>query len=273
MRPLVPAMIAGLTMVSGGRVSAAASLPSCTVTSLQLAKTAYGGGGVALSATTGRQECFGSYVFLGVHVRRAGYPLLTYDNYNEVALAVHHWQPADGVPAVDQWVRWSPAVQAGLRAAGLRPTLLLQWIDAYAGPAAARTPGLWPPFLRRGHVPNPAVATRGAVTPLVVPPARAERSAGLSSGAIRPEVAPPRSVRVDQRAVPCAVVPACRRTVLRYERWRGASPWKRQEVLWLARWPWVIGVLGLAGVVAQVWRIRSAWRRNLRWYGSPRVPQ
>ncbi len=253
-------------------VSAAAELPTCVVTSVQLATTDYGGGGVALSATSGRQECFGSYVFVGVHVRRAGYPPLTRGNYRELALVLRGWRSEDGVPAVDQWVRWSFAVRVGMRAAGLQPTQLLQWIDGSAAEAASGSAKLWPTFLPRGRMVDPAAAVRVATRRVPVQSPGSKPVAVRFAGRIWPTDAPPRSVQLDHRVVPCSVLPACRTQVLGYERWRDASPWKRRVVLWASRWPWVTGTLGLFMAIVAVLRMHALRRRNLRWYGRVRPP-
>ncbi len=215
----------------------------CTVTGFSLVQTTMGGGALQLLPQGGRTGCFGAYPFLGVSASRLGYPPQTQDGYSELAAALRRWSPQDGTPAVDQWVRLSDTVSAGMRAAGIDPVRLLQWIDGsdaavVGNPLGGGAASLWPPFLPRARVTDPAETVSAPSLPPQLPSsttpvagsAEVVRSAPSSTAgapvtrAELPARRPPATVTWDGTRVPCTVAPACQ---ARLEAWRALPRWRR----------------------------------------------
>ena len=254
---------------------------ACTVTGFSLVQTTLGGGALQLLPQGGRTGCFGAYPFLGVSASRLGYPPQTQDRYGELAAALRRWSPQDGTPAVDQWVRWSGTVSAGMRAAGIDPVRLLQWIDGSDAAVAGNAQGggaasLWPPFLPRARVTNPAETvsatplppglptstTPAAGSPEVVRAAPPPADGAPTTPAAPPARRPPATVTWDGTRVPCTVAPACR---TRLAAWRALPRWRRL-VAGVSAMGWGIALLGALvgglGATALLRRRQTSWQRG-----------
>lgn len=147
---------AGLVAV-GGVAAADATMPTCTITTFVMAPTSAGGKDNSLAVIMGNDTgaCLGAYTFIGITASSLGYPDQTTGNYAELAAALRHWSNIDGVPAMDEWVNLFPDVTAGMKAAGINPTMFLQWLNEHDGGAP------WPPFLPQGTVTDPAAIVGG----------------------------------------------------------------------------------------------------------------
>ena len=154
-------------------------IPTCTVTAIRMvASPASAEPGVELLAAGGFSGCFGAYGFLGVTPKGLGYQNVTTDNYAELAAVLKHWNSIDGVPGVAEWVNLSSTVAAGMKAAGINPTMFLQWINEYDGAGTVYHPAMpptWPPFLPKALVSDPATivggtADQAAAAPKATPP-------------------------------------------------------------------------------------------------------
>ncbi len=209
-------LVAGLTAAgvlagAAGVAVASASIPTCTVTQFKL--IAVGTRGTELGMASATTLCFGTYVFTGVLPSKLGSAAVTTDNYAELAAVLKHWNSIDGAPAVTTWVNLSPTVGAGMKAAGINPTMFLQWINDYNASAWAGTgvrlissaPPVWPSFVAKGYVSDPATIAGGTgdqavaapkptpppqatpqqpvtPTPAPKPPAGSASAAGATSG-------------------------------------------------------------------------------------------
>lgn len=180
-------VLIGMALAGANSIASAAAMPTCTVTGIDLvASPASSEPAVEMLAAGGFSGCFGSYGFLGVTPKQLGFSGMTTNNYTELAMVLKHWNIIDGVPAVAQWVNLSPTVAAAMKAAGIDPTLFLQWVNDYNASAWAGTgvrvptaaPPVWPPFVSKGFVSDPATIAGGAAdeavpTPKPTPPAQA----------------------------------------------------------------------------------------------------
>ena len=270
---------------------------TCVATVFQLA--AVGPGALGLAMGTAGGPCWGPYVFEGVRPAALGFPAATTDDAPELARALAQWVPADGVPPVDQWVGLSPILAAAFRAAGIDPTRFLQWINEYDGAGTVghpQAPPTWPPFLPRGLVADPTAALRvaadaappggtgapagagapGAPAPLAstlggtaTPTPPAPRARANPPAAPGP---PPEAASADGTLVPCAVIPACRRAVLAFDRFRD-HPWYVRLALRAQRRAGpLLAVAAVAGLAAAAGRRVLVRRRHRLWYGRARGP-
>lgn len=266
-----------LLVSAGSHAGPGAGAPAtCTVTGFRLTQSDLGGGALQLLPQGGGDGCFGAYAFLGVSAGELGEPTSTRDRFRELAQALRRWTPEDGVPAVDQWVRFASPLADGMRAAGIHPAVLLQWLNGSNAGIAADA-GLWPPFVRRARITDPARslgAPTGPPVPAAPPPvgqgARPAVAARVGGGAsvrgarpASPARQPPSAVVWRGVTVPCAVAPTCRPALLQWDAWRGLPLWRR----WAARlWSWraaglavgaLVGVGGLALLARPLWPRRS----------------
>ncbi len=193
-RALVAGVAAAGVLAGGGSVAAAsAAIPTCVMTGFKLQETNYGGGAVALLSGGGFSGCFGGYSFIGVSAKGLGYPNVTTDNYAELAKVLKHWSSLDGVPAVSEWVNLSPTVAAGMKAAGVNPTMFLQWVNEYDGAGTVYHPAMpptWPPFLPKALVSDPATIVGGTADQAVTAPKATPPPQAAPQQPVTPTVAP-----------------------------------------------------------------------------------
>ncbi len=197
-RTLVAGLTAAGVLAGGAGVAvASAAMPTCTVTAVQLVGSKAAGGAVDIGLVGGFSGCMGGYAVIGITPQSLGYPSATMDNYAELAAVLKHWNSLDGVPAVSEWVNLSPTVAAGMKAAGVNPTMFLQWVNEYDGAGTvyhAAMPPTWPPFLPKALVSDPATIVGGtadqAVTaPKAIPPAQAAPQQPVTP-TVAPKLAP-----------------------------------------------------------------------------------
>ncbi len=262
-------LVAPLALAGVAAAPRTADQPTvCVVSGFVLVASSIGGPSLQFLPRGGREGCLGAYPFLGVSPAELGSPPRTLDDYPELAGALLHWTPADGTPAVDQWVNLAPAVQQGLQRAGIDPTGLLQWwnqsLPGFAGSFLG--PGqrnVWPPFVPRGLVRDPRRLVRrrpptaagsralavGASS--VSPPAVSRRALPWPVGTASAPSRPPTTVVWEGVRVPCPVAPSCK-----VQRRDGR------------RWGWVGGGLGV--LVAAAACVLAARRRALGLHSARR---
>ena len=176
---------------ASGAIAASPAIPTCTVTELEMVgigtRGINPGSGTAFGMTSNpasnSAECFGTYVVHGVVPEKLGYAATTTDNYAELAAVLKrmpsNWRMIDGVPAVATWVNLSPTVAAGMKKAGVNPTMFLQWVNDANGSAWAGTgvrvpdgspPPVWPSWLPKAYVAQPAAIAGGQAATAAQPP-------------------------------------------------------------------------------------------------------
>ena len=112
--------------------------------------------GAEFAATdTAVNTCFTPPIFGGENLAKMGYPTTgTINNYAELKAVLAGWSLSrDGYPGIGQWVNLSPAMAAGMKAAGINPTAFLQWL-AKSLPVG----DTWPPFVPKTALSISAVA-------------------------------------------------------------------------------------------------------------------
>ena len=173
-RTLVAGVAAAGVLAGGAGVAvASAAMPTCTVTAVQLVGSKVAGGAVDIGLVGGFSGCMGGYAVIGTTPQSLGYPSATMNNYAELAAVLKHWSRLDGVPAVSEWVNLSPTVVAGMKAAGVNPTMFMQWVNEYDGAGTVYHPAMpptWPPFLPKALVSDPATIVGGTADQAVVAP-------------------------------------------------------------------------------------------------------
>ena len=172
---------------ASGAIAASPAIPTCTVTKFELigigTRGINPGSGTEFGMGTNTAECFGTYVVHGVVPEKLGYTATTTDNYAELAAVLKRmpsdWRMVDGVPAVSVWVNLSPRVAAGMKKAGVNPTMFLQWVNdanasAWAGTGVrvpdGSPPPVWPSWLPKAYVAQPAAIAGGQADTAIKPP-------------------------------------------------------------------------------------------------------
>lgn len=156
-------------------------MTSCTAVNIEEAYNVESAGIEGYNAAG--QTCIGFIPFEGVHPQTFGFTQpMAKDNFVEMAAILRRYRPGTIHSGMVQWMYISPALFPGLRAAGVNPIALEQWLNELDS-GAPWPQGLPKPLVRQNPLtvvgaahpaaaPQPAPAPKPVVEPKPVAPAQ-----------------------------------------------------------------------------------------------------